>query len=59
MGTERNTNKKTFDIDKKTFDFTVMRGPELPFNAYTHPPGPMENEEEIDAHKEGTNEGNN
>ena len=26
-----------------------MRGPELPFNAYTHQPGPMEDEKEIDA----------
>ena len=38
-----------FDIEKKTFDFTKMRGPELPFNAYTHPPGRMEDEKEIDA----------
>ena len=39
--------KETFNIEKKEFDFTQMRGPELPFNAYTHAPAQLENEEEI------------
>ena len=26
----------------------MMRGTELPFNAYSHPPAPLENEEEIE-----------
>ena len=36
--------KKTFDIERKTLDFTAMWGPDLPFNTYTHAPEPLEND---------------
>ena len=46
--TTNGTRRDTYDIEKKSFDFTVMRGTELPFNAYSHPPAPLENEDEIE-----------
>ena len=41
------TTKTVYDIDSKKFDFMNARATDLPFNARTNIPGPLENVEEI------------